>query len=191
MVVSKWLVRQEAPADFFQIEQMQAEAFGPARFTRTAFQIRDGVQQEMSLCFVGEQNGEIAGSIKLTPIMIGNSPSMLLGPLTVKAAFNGQGLGRLLLETVAKEAKAQGVQSILLVGDHPYYGPHGYQQITRGTITLPGPVDPDRLLILMVGAGTVPQGAVVGGHFKPALVVSKPLEGQAPEFGLNSFAMAT
>ncbi|SFT58797.1 Predicted N-acetyltransferase YhbS [Pseudovibrio denitrificans] len=191
MTVSKWLVRQETPADFLEIEQMQAEAFGPARFERTAFKIRDGVQQASHLCFVGEQNGEIAGSVKLTPIMIGTQKSMLLGPLTVKATFKGQGLGRLLLKSVAEEAKAQGVQSILLVGDHPYYGPHGYEQVPHGQITLPGPVDPDRLLVLMLQDEAMPVGHVSGGHTKPALVASKQTDGQLLDMMQGSLAMAT
>ncbi|KZK77192.1 Acetyltransferase (GNAT) family protein [Pseudovibrio sp. Ad46] len=191
MIVSKWLVRQEAPADFSEIEQMQVEAFGPARFERTAFKIREGVQQASQLCFVGELNGEIAGSVKLTPIMIGNSQSMLLGPLTVKAAYKGQGLGRLLLTTVANEAKAQGVQSILLVGDHPYYGPHGYEQVPHGQITLPGPVDLDRLLVLKLQGGQMPTGAVVGGYVKPALVATKQSDSQLVDVMQGSLAMAT
>ncbi|GHB30149.1 hypothetical protein GCM10007094_18200 [Pseudovibrio japonicus] len=191
MTVSKWLVRNETPADFFQIEQMQAEAFGPTRFERTAFKIRDGVPQAANLCFVGEHNGEIAGSVKLTPIMIGACQSMLLGPLTVKASYKGQGLGRLLLKTVAAEAKALGVPSILLVGDHPYYGPHGYEQVPHGQITLPGPVDPDRLLILTLYGEGMPAGAVTGGYGKPALVASTQVEPQLVDMLQGTAALAT
>ena len=191
MTVSKWLVRQETPADFFQIEQMQAEAFGPARFERTAFKIREGVPQASHLCFVGEHDGQIAGSVKLTRITIGYQPSMLLGPLTVRACYKGQGLGSLLLKTVAAAAKAQSVQSILLVGDHPYYGPHGYEQVPRGQITLPGPVDPDRLLILMLQDNPMPVGAVTGGYVKPALVASKQMDSHPVDVMQGSLAVAT
>lgn len=68
MTVSKWLVRNETPADFFQIEQMQAEAFGPARFERTAFKIRDGVPQAAHLCFVGEHKARLPGLSNLLPL---------------------------------------------------------------------------------------------------------------------------
>lgn len=191
MTSSNWLVRQETPSDYFLIEQMQDEAFGPARFERTAFKIRDGVKQEASLCLVGELDGKIAGSVKLTPITIGDSPSMLLGPLTVHSAFKGMGLGGILLKTVAAKAKEQGVHSILLVGDHPYYGPHGYKQIEHGHITLPGPVDLDRLLILMLGEGPAPQGAVVGGYRKPALVAMKRKVGLFQDMQEPAAALAT
>ncbi len=191
MIVSKWLVRQENPADFLEIERIQAEAFGPERFERTAFKIRDGIAQAKGLCFVGEQNGEIAGSVKLTPIMIGSTKSMLLGPLTVGNAYKGQGLGQLLLKTVAAEAQAKGVQSILLVGDHPYYGPHGYEQVPHGAITLPGPVDPDRLLILMLQDVPMPQGAVSGGYAKSPGFADSKRETVGQGDAMISFAVAT
>lgn len=124
--------------------------------------------------------------------MIGDCQSMLLGPLTVKASYKGQGLGRLLLMTVAAKASALGIASILLVGDHPYYGPHGYRQVPHGQITLPGPVDPDRLLILTLLGDGMPAGAVTGGYGKSALVSSKQqIEPQLMEMMQGSAALAT
>lgn len=158
-----WTIRHELPTDAAGIEVMQDHAFGPARFTRTAFQVRQGVEPDTSLCLVGEADGVLAGSVKMTPIMIGATPSMLLGPLTVDTPFKGKGLGGLLLRSVAEKAKAQGVGSILLVGDQPYYGPHGYVQVPHGQITLPGPVDPNRLLILLLNDKVIPTGQVQGG----------------------------
>jgi predicted N-acetyltransferase YhbS len=35
---------------------------------------------------------------------------------------------------------------VLLVGDEPYYGRLGFRRIPWGQITIPGPVDPNRLL---------------------------------------------
>ena len=46
-----------------------------------------------------------------------------------------------------QEAKAQGHRLVLLVGDEPYYGKHGFKQIAQGQVTMPGPVDPARLLV--------------------------------------------
>ncbi len=110
----------------------------------------------------------------------------------MKASYKGQGLGRLLLMTVAAKASALGIASILLVGDHPYYGPHGYRQVPHGQITLPGPVDPDRLLILTLLGDGMPAGAVTGGYGKSALVSSKQqIEPQLMEMMQGSAALAT
>jgi predicted N-acetyltransferase YhbS len=35
----------------------------------------------------------------------------------------------------------------LLVGDEPYYGKTGFKRVARGRVTMPGPVDPARLLV--------------------------------------------
>jgi predicted N-acetyltransferase YhbS len=43
-------------------------------------------------------------------------------------------------------AKAAGVKLVLLVGDEPYYGRFGFHPVPPGQITMPGPVDPARLL---------------------------------------------
>jgi len=51
---------------------------------------------------------------------------------------------------------------VLLVGDEAYYGRLGFRPIPRGQITLPGPVDPARLLAaeLVDGALTSYSGFV-------------------------------
>ncbi len=44
---------------------------------------------------------------------------------------------------------------MLLVGDMPYYGRFGFAPVPPGQITLPGPVDPARLLALELEAGAL------------------------------------
>jgi len=45
------------------------------------------------------------------------------------------------------EAKAKGHRLVVLVGDEPYYGKCGFKRVARGRVTMPGPVDPARLLV--------------------------------------------
>ena len=76
-----------------------------------------------------------------------------LKPGTVRHAFlalAGEGLAR---------ASAQGFRLVVLVGDVPYYGRFGFVSVPPGQITLPGPVDPKRLLALELVAGAL-SGAV-------------------------------
>jgi predicted N-acetyltransferase YhbS len=44
---------------------------------------------------------------------------------------------------------------VLLVGDVPYYSRFGFAPVTHGQITLPGPVDPERLLALELEPGVL------------------------------------
>ena len=78
-----------------------------------------------SLSFVGLSGPTLAGSVRLTPITIGTTPALLLGPLTVAPEFKNRGLGKLLLRTAIDASTAAGETAILLVGDAPYYGPWG------------------------------------------------------------------
>ena len=60
----------------------------------------------------------------------------------------------LLLEGVAR-ARDAGFAFVLLVGDMPYYGRFGFKPAAPGTIHLPGPVDPARLLVLELEDGAL------------------------------------
>ncbi|MTI06352.1 N-acetyltransferase [Roseibium denhamense] len=160
MKQSTWVIRLEETSDTSEIEQLQAEAFGPGRFVRTAFQVRKDVPHRPDLSFVGLSGSDIAGSIRLTPIHIGETPALLLGPLTVSPAFKNRGLGKLLLQIALNAVEAAGDRIVLLVGDAPYYGPFGFEQVPMGKITLPGPVDPARLLVARLKGADMPDGAV-------------------------------
>ena len=75
-----------------------------------------------------------------------------------------QGHGRKLLAESLERARSADMQLILLIGDPPYYARFGFVPAPRGRIAMPGPVDPERLLVLELHAGVVRdvQGRVQG-----------------------------
>jgi predicted N-acetyltransferase YhbS len=77
----------------------------------------------------------------------------LLGPLTVEPVFRERGVGFALIERALKDAAAQGHRLVILVGDESYYGKAGFKSIPPGRATMPGPVDPARLLVAELTAG--------------------------------------
>jgi predicted N-acetyltransferase YhbS len=164
MKQTTWVIRLEEATDNTSIEDLQADAFGPGRYARTAFRIRENVPHRPDLSFVGMAGSRIAGSIRLSPILIGQSDALLLGPLTVAPDFKNRGLGKGLMQTAMDAAAAAGDKAVLLVGDAPYYRPFGFQKVPYGQITLPGPVDPERLLIALMNDGDMLSGAVHGGE---------------------------
>jgi predicted N-acetyltransferase YhbS len=87
---------------------------------------------------------------------------LLLGPLTVEPPFRGRGVGSKLLDRAIGDARGQGHRLIVLVGDEPYYNRVGFKMIPKGNVTMPGPVDPKRLLVLELveGASADLAGAV-------------------------------
>ncbi len=164
MKQTTWVIRPEDKSDVTAVEELQAEAFGPGRFARTAFRIRENVPHRADLSFVGLAGAQVAGSIRLSPIRIGETDALLLGPLTVSPDFKNRGLGKALMRSAMDAAAAAGDTAVLLVGDAPYYSPFGFQQVPLGRIVLPGPVDPARLLVALLNDGDMPSGAVRGGE---------------------------
>ncbi len=155
MTSAPFTYRLEQPGDIPTIEALHESLFGPERFTRAAYVLRDGVPPDPSLSFVATRDGRFAASVRMTPISIGGRPALLLGPLVVDPAFKGQGAGRTLVRMTCAEARRQGHKAVMLVGDLPYYGPLGFTFLGRDVITLPAWVDPDRVLVAGLAEGAL------------------------------------
>ncbi len=154
--MSSFHIRLETDGDAQVLAQLSAEAFGPGRFARSAYRVREGIKPVAALCLVGWREQQLVGGIRFTAISIGSEENAaLLGPLVVDPAVKGKGFGRALVEEGLKRAKVEGFALVLLVGDMPYYGRFGFAPVRPSQITLPGPVDPARLLALELVPGAL------------------------------------
>jgi predicted N-acetyltransferase YhbS len=141
-------VRFATPTDDQFVEDLQALAFGPGRFARTAFRVRERFPIDTSLSLVAEVNGVPCGSVWMTPISVGGIDGYLLGPLATHPDFRKRGAGTLLAKEVTRIALERGEGSfVLLVGDRDYYCPLGWVPTELGAVEFPGPVDPTRVLV--------------------------------------------
>lgn len=148
------------------IERLHERAFGPGRFARTAFRLREGVAPFADLCFAARVGTLLVGSIRLSPLLIGaGHRAILLGPITIDPSFQGRGIGAALMTRALDAARVGGHGLVLLVGDEPYYKRFGFSAVPRGRLVLPGPVDPKRVLWaeLKPGASQGVAGLVRGG----------------------------
>jgi predicted N-acetyltransferase YhbS len=143
----------ETADDAVAIDRLHERTFGPGRYARTAYRIREGVGHRLDLSFTARIGTLLVGSVRLSAIRIGETPALLLGPLTVEPPFRERGIGLALIQRALQEAKAKGHRLVVLVGDEPYYGRCGFKRIAKGAATMPGPVDPDRLLVAELVAG--------------------------------------
>lgn len=137
----------ESVDDALAIERLYERTFGPGRFAKTAYRIRESSGHLRELSFTARIGTLLVGSVRLTPICIGETKALLLGPLTVEPPFRERGIGRALIARSLAVAKDKGHRLVVLVGDEPYYGPSGFRRIPKGRATMPGPVDPARLLV--------------------------------------------
>jgi predicted N-acetyltransferase YhbS len=148
--------RPLTPADFPAVSRLHAKVFGPGRFTRTAYRVREGAPALSPYCRVALLGDRLVAAVRFTPINIGRvGGALLLGPLAVEPDLAGQGFGKRLIGEALEAAKADGVKLVVLVGDVPYYGRFGFSPVPPGQITLPGPVDPQRLLAAELQPGTL------------------------------------
>lgn len=141
-------IRFATPADDRFVEDLQALAFGPGRFARTAYRVRERFPIDTSLSLIAEVDGQACGSVWMTPISVGGIDGYMLGPLATHPDFRKRGAGKLLAKEVSRIALERGEGSfVLLVGDRDYYCPLGWVPTVPGAIAWPGPVDPSRVLV--------------------------------------------
>jgi predicted N-acetyltransferase YhbS len=147
----------QVPADHTAIEKLDERTFGPGRFARSAYRLREGVEPDYSLSFVARVGTLLVGANRMTPILCGHGrdlvPALLLGPLSVDPAFRSGGIGEALVMKSLEAAKAAGHKLVFLVGDLAYYARMGFDPVPYGKLAFCGPVDPDRLLYCELAAG--------------------------------------
>ena len=143
-----WQIRLEEREDAPLVEALVVRSFGPGRYAKSAYRLREGVAPEAGLSFVAIEDGILKGSVRFWPIAVGKQRALLLGPLAVETKERGRGMGLALMHRGSEEARARGHRAILLVGDAPYYSRVGFAPIPEGRVAFPGPVDPARILAL-------------------------------------------
>jgi predicted N-acetyltransferase YhbS len=143
----------ETPGDATAIERLHERTFGPGRYAKTAYRLREQITHTLALSYTARTGTLLVGSVRLSAVRIGETKALLLGPLTVEPAFRERGVGQALIERALKEAAANGHKLVILVGDEPYYGKAGFKPVPPGRAIMPGPVDPARLLVAELSAG--------------------------------------
>lgn len=136
------------------VERLLDAAFGPDRFGRTAYRLRDGVAMIDALSFGAVDAGVLIGSIQSWPVQLvpdadarAAVPLVMVGPVAVDPAHQGRGLGKRLVEAVLARAENNADGALMMIGDPEYYGRFfGFTADATGGWRLPGPWEPRRLL---------------------------------------------
>ena len=142
-------IRLAHDKDLKNIEKLLDEAFGPGRYSRTAYRYREKHNLISEYSYIYQDNKQLLASISFSQIFINNiNKGLLLGPLAVKPGHDGKGYGVALVETTIKLIKkSKKYNFIVLVGDIDYYRRFNFKQISQ-PLNLVGPVNPNRVLIL-------------------------------------------
>ena len=97
-----FIITHETSAHLAEIEAIHETVFGPGRFARTAFRVREGILADPDFCFVAMEDETVAGSVRLTKVAIGEEEAYLLGPLCVADPKQGGGIGKALVKKHVK-----------------------------------------------------------------------------------------
>ena len=160
-------LKQETTDDWWEVEALLDLCFAPGRTALSSYRLRDCVDPVAQLCFVMRDKGAgatLAAAIRFWPVLVGEAPCLLLGPVAVHPTRQGEGLGGYLILLALTNAKLLGWKRVLLVGDAPYYCRFGFKKLAA--VQMPAPTNPDRIL----GHELVPKAwERVAGLVKPTL----------------------
>ena len=171
-------LEEETEADWWDVEALYDQCFGPGRTALSSYRLRDGVPTVAALCLIlRDDDGTLAAAIRYWPAEAGGMDVLLLGPIAVHPTRQGEGLGALLINESLVEARRLGWERAMLVGDAPYYSRFGFEKLTG--IVMPPPTNPDRVLGLALksGAWTGVAGPVTkaSGATLPSVVIPDPI----------------
>ena len=134
------------------VEALLDAAFEPERKARTSYLIRGGAEPLPALSFAALDDDDwLVGSIQVSPAALsdpqgGAHPLLMVGPVAVLPAHQGEGYGKALMAAALGALDPAAALPQVLIGDAPYYGRFGFAQAPRGW-RCPGPWDPARLLV--------------------------------------------
>jgi predicted N-acetyltransferase YhbS len=151
------MIRTEIAADVPSRERLLDRAFGKQRRRKTSERLREGRLPSEGLAFTAvDETGKLLGTIRLWDVVAGSAgEALLLGPLAVDCAAQGQGIGAALLRHAIAEARLRGHRAIILVGDQPYYARFGFTAGLVADLHLPGPVERQRFLGIELISGAL------------------------------------
>ena len=107
----------ETADDALAIERLHERTFGPGRFARTAYRVRERIAHLLSLSFTARVGTLLVGSVRLSPIRVGDTPALLLGPLTIEPPFRGRGIAIKMLERALSDSAGAPAIVVLQAGE--------------------------------------------------------------------------
>jgi predicted N-acetyltransferase YhbS len=141
-------IRHTSIADVEQKLQLMNLVFGPGRFVRSVYRLREKQVFEQEFSYVSVDGNKIIACIDYCRTKLNDQfNGLLLGPLAVHPDFKSLGYGIKLVEySLKKVGLNKDYSFIIVVGDIKYYERFGFCKV-EGALEFYGPVDRDRVLI--------------------------------------------
>jgi putative acetyltransferase len=126
------LVRDEQPGDRAAVRLVNELAFGRS----DEADLVEALHRESAavVALVAETAGEVIGHILFSPVEVSVAAGKRfagLAPMAVAPAFQGRGVGRLLVEAGLKGCAAMGFDAVVVLGRPRYYPRFGFAPSRR------------------------------------------------------------
>lgn len=125
-------IRNEVSTDVDAIDAVTTAAFLSAPHTAHTEQfIVKALRKtgKLTLSLVAEVGTEVVGHVAVSPVTIsdGTSDWYGLGPISVSPAYQGQGVGTLLMREALRALRERAASGCVVLGEPGYYGRFGFR----------------------------------------------------------------
>ena len=151
------------------VEDLLDRAFEPARRTRTAYKLREGMDWLPALSFAAlDGTDRLVGTIQCWPVALTDlagraHPIIMVGPVAVLPEHQGEGYGKALMLASLGALSPDAPLPQMMIGDPEYYGRFfGFTNAHTGGWRLPGPFEQRRLLARTDNPGVLPREGMLG-----------------------------
>ncbi|MBP2078426.1 GNAT family N-acetyltransferase [Oceanobacillus polygoni] len=152
-------IAQEHPTDYELTENVVKAAFEHAEYSdksehKLVSRLRksDAFIPALSLVAKDREQNKILGHTLLSKIIIRNdsqsTASLALAPVSVLPAYQGKGMGSLLITEALKKAKKLGYSSVVVLGHPEYYPKFGFQKASLWGIKAPFEVPDEAFMVI-------------------------------------------
>jgi predicted N-acetyltransferase YhbS len=147
------------------VEHLLDAAFGPDRFGRTAYRLREGGMPIAALSFALVEGDALIGTIQCWPVAHRGgdgveTPLVMVGPVAVRPDIQRGGHGRALMARMLEAAENEADGALMMIGDPEYYGRFfDFAADATEAWDLPGPFEKRRLLARPANGHAPPTGA--------------------------------
>jgi putative acetyltransferase len=143
------LIREERPADYDAVAELQRRAFGPGPHGDVVATLVGALRDydPAALSLVADEDGVVVGHVLFTRCRLDAPPRLVdvqcLSPLGVAPERQRTGIGLALIRHGLDELDRRGVPLVFLEGDPAYYEKSGFEAAHRHNFRKPSLRIPD------------------------------------------------
>jgi predicted N-acetyltransferase YhbS len=159
---TQWLTRAESGADITTVREITVAAFPTAQEADIVDTLRTDPGWIDGLSVVATDGDDrVVAHALLTRAHIGDEPSLILGPVSVRPEFQRLGAGSAVTQAVLDEARRRGEPHVVVVGWPEYYPRFGFERASTYGITLSIDAPDEAVMVLSLDPSQpLPSGVV-------------------------------